>query len=72
VFFYFGVLRPKFNTQISFPLLDGSILQIYLKKENILEAGRKAGEIFTPVKVNNPETGLRGLEGSGRLRLPDF
>jgi hypothetical protein len=20
----------------------------------------------------NPETGLRGLEGSGRLRLPDF
>jgi hypothetical protein len=21
---------------------------------------------------SNPETGLRGLEGSGRLRLPDF
>jgi hypothetical protein len=22
--------------------------------------------------ISNPETGLRGLEGSGRLRLPDF
>jgi hypothetical protein len=26
----------------------------------------------TPCKLSNPETGLRDLEGSGRLRLPDF
>jgi hypothetical protein len=25
-----------------------------------------------PSSKSNPETGLRGLEGSGRLRLPDF
>jgi hypothetical protein len=55
--------------------------------ENIVETGRpqmtiwcmrvacwipKATNTQSEYVISNPETGLRGLEWSGRLRLPDF
>jgi hypothetical protein len=31
-----------------------------------------SGIVLEGKRESNPETGVRGLEGSGRLRLPDF